>query len=1072
MHEKMRRAELCWLNRSFFWVVMVALSCPVAQGAVSVDGADGLVVTNGVIAGGTYVGGLGDAIIVARGDVSADGGAGVLAFGNTTVIDGAFVGGDGGRPLSFDGHLSADGGAGLSVHEGSTTVLGGSFSGGAAGFVYTNYNDSGTVGEQGVGIQSTTGSGDYSSLTILGGAISNGIRIAADGDALASLHVSTNAVIEGPLIKTGSGTLALRDWEEGTLQQIAVEGGRVNVTNRYVLESDGEISLHADGAVFQALDGMEVHGSLEGISGSVFLIHSNLTLSGTVAASVELTGIDGNILLLQGGADVADATFAGNGLVDRLQLTRPGTYSAASLGMGSRFVDFEQVALSSEADVWELTSADLLRTDFSVDGGDGSDDMLAMAQGGTYDLTAFNLDHNTGFELFGLSTSADAWIAGTNDAVLGYIDARSGIDQLDFSAHRVASAAIGDSGTYRNFEGIRLSAGNDTWNAGANYSQMDFINAYNGLDTLSYAGLAAVSTNSLDMGPSAFYRGFERVALTSFGDIWSVGAGDVLLDRIDGAGGDDLLKVIGNHAWTALDSARYLGFEQLLVEGGTLSVGGEPLVFDDVQLSESALRIGSGSTVVAGTYFQDSTSLLWFTASTNTPSAGAGLTAALAVIETNATVRFDVPVADFARHERYTNLVVDAGTLVLAGETNAFNLDALVLDESLLVARDWYVGDDGSSIFAVFDRRSLLETAGVESNTPLGSVLVEIDTLPTEEADRMLSFIDKSGMTPGELVDNLAMVYERSIASPRLAGAMRAAALQQMLDRTEIFRLEQMLRRQPEGASGPPSASSELAGWFKGVVGMGTSDADGYDQSLFGTAFGLDRCKGPLLLGVSAGYLQGRMDFENNDELSAPGYYASLYASLGTEGPFVESSLSYCTSEMTYGSGSRFDLGSSYNVRDVVFHLGTGYLLKDEGVLLVPNAAITVNQFSQAGFTDESINAVPTMVEPYDYLGMQGRIGISGVLNREFAKMDWLANVRFQWLHEFIEGDDRLGYALLGGADEHSFAVLMPSMDLADIGVNLQCRINRALSVQAAFDYLFSDLHSAYHVGMGLIYSF
>ena len=78
----------------------------------------------------------------------------------------------------------------------------------------------------------------------------------------------------------------------------------------------------------------------------------------------------------------------------------------------------------------------------------------------------------SGFEILGLSTDNDIWIASDNDdAIAGaFIDGRGGDDVIDFSDHRIDSSDIGV--LYRNFEGARLGISNASWHVTSDYSSL------------------------------------------------------------------------------------------------------------------------------------------------------------------------------------------------------------------------------------------------------------------------------------------------------------------------------------------------------------------------------------------------------------------------------------------------------------------------------------------------------------------------------------------------------------------------------------------------------------------------
>jgi hypothetical protein len=1067
-----------WTTSSIIALLLAGIALQ-ADGA-DVSGSDGAVGTNVTIMSGSFEGGVGGLTQENDADSFANGGSGFRAIGNTTVSNGTFQGGDGGIAVSYKRAISANGGSGLLLLEGDSTIYDGIFAGGAAGSVATNIFGPELPGQAGAGVELRAMPGGTASLSIYGGIIQDGIKIGADTNAMVSLHLSTDTTVSGALVKQGGGTLGIRDWQAGTLQHVQMLEGTVALTNRYVLEAGGLVDLVNAGTEFQALEGMVVDGMLSSVAGSVVNVYSNMTVSGTIFGTVQLSGASGNTLVLRQGANVANATFSGNGTMDRLQLLQGGTYSEASLGMDTRYRGFERVELSTSADAWLLTTADIGRTGFTVDGGSGSGDLLAMAQGGTYAKNDFDTAHNTGFEFFGLSAFNDVWVADATDLTLGtHLDARGGVDEIDFSNRQVGSALIGPSAYYRNFEGIRLSAGNDIWSAAQDYSQLDFINASTGVDTLSYASFSSVDTNASEMGAASYFRGFEQVALTGAADTWHVTGLDGTLSSVDALGGLDTLSVAEVREWSAADALRYTGFEILDVTGGVLAISAsQPLQFDQVRVSSGEIAIHAGASIATAYYGQESNTTFRFEATTNAVGTlPAGLLADTASFATGSVFQFyNTRINDFAVFNRYTNLVVDADMLIIGGATNSTDLTPLVIDESLISVKDLYVDVVNHSIYAIFDRRSLTVQAGVASNTPLGSILVEIDALKTPEADAMLSFINDNNISGEELADELSHVYQRNLSAPSLAFHQRNELLRQLRHRTADFRLQYCPAAAPPGAQGPRQGESHMAAWMKGYGSLGSGNGESvynaYDVTLMGSILGVDASFGEWLLGCAGGVFSSGMAFENNDDLSAFGFHGSLYASHGVDGFFVESSLSASMASMESTLGSLFDVSSSYGSSDFFGYLGSGLILEDGPFRLVPDLGIAVNQYNQDGFTDSSDNIVPTEVDTYSKLGAQVQAGLAGSLYRKWRGKAIRASLKARWLHELVEADEQLEYRLFGGTEPHEYAVLSPSINMVDVGFGLSAQINRTLSLGLEVDYLVSSDFEAYHVDAGLIFGF
>ncbi len=1191
--------------------------------------------TNGaVISGGEYIGNDGGVSLGSGGvlQIDADSISGLNGSGNMVVSNGTFRGGAG-DPFTFAVH---DGGSGLSLTDGTTAVYGGIFGGGdAASAAY----------EDGFGIALNVSAASNASLSIYGGTISDGVSIAVGQDGVASYCSTTNASISGGVIKSGSGTLQVADWQAGTLQELEVAGGSVVFTNRYLLHAGGSVTLSSADALLVASNGLEVADQFHGVSGSLVQVSSNMTLAGTLSGSfdVELMSAT-NSVTLQSGYALGNVVFWGtNSSADTLQVEMAGTYSAASnsLGMGTTFREFEQVQLSdSGADVWELTPADMARTNFTVDGGAGGNDMLAMADAGTYALADFNTNVNTGFEVYGLSAFDDTWSASSNDVVWAAIDGRSGEDVLDFGAYTVASADIGDGRLYQNFEGALLAAGSNAWLSTNDYSQLSFLDAANGSWTLSYAAESAgVSANAQAMGSSAFYRNFQGVELTAYDDAWSVivgengltfinaGAGtntllfgdgatvssaanmgadklyqnfqqvelqdgadtwmasdaDAGLYWIDGGDAADTLSYAdqsagtyssaamgadkryrnfeqvaltsGNDTWNVstndaaigLQSVRggdgsdtlsyagyeetvssfskathvgglyfgfetvsltagndtwnyaagdssltinaaggsdllyvdsstisrsalknYSGFEAVRLNGSTLNHDGSSLGVSSLYLqSGSTLALGDTSLALSGSYSQDRSSMLTLNAANSITAAR--LSAYNVTFASGAQIVFESETpADYSIENRYTNLVARAGSSLNVGD-----LDSLLTASSPFEIKDWYA--DNNSLYAIFDRRSLTDSSSgfdVQSGSQLEKILTEIDALKTDAASQMVNFV----FTGNNSVEELEKVYDRTVALPRTMSHQRQGVLRTIGLRTGERRALLNVNAGSRGVAGPQKEQKGFSLWMKGYSAVGSAsedgDLEGYDLSGMGSVIGIDRTFGELVLGVAAGTFNQTMEMDASGSYSGAGTHATAYASYGVEGWFFESSASLSSASLEFESDGDFEVVADYTATDLIFQLGTGYIMRNERSSWTPGLGLVINMYNQDAVTDDADNSVPVELDSLSQMGFQMRLGLTGAFKRDFIGRELLTQVKARWMNTLGMMEDEVDFQLSGGSETYEMPLLTPAKSLVELGIGTQLRMNRSFSLLMGFDYEFGGGYSANRLNAGLRYNF
>ena len=516
-----------------------------------------LVTNNAVINGGTYIGqdgGLflsGTAFSIDPLKIN-----GLTATGNNIINSGFFEGGDGQNfPLAV-----ADGGFGVLFGDGTNNVNGGIFSGGSA---VTGLTDGSGIG---VDVSST------SSLNLQAGIINDGALLYVGSNGRLDLTVSSNVNFTGNgLMKTGAGTLEFQQLNLGGSGSLSIDEGDVIFFNGLSLGSAENISL-GDSSSLILSNGVDLAGTIIGIEGSSIEIYSDMTISGTLSGNNQIIlGASTNLINLQSGYSLSSSIFNGSNSYAILTLENAGIYSSSALGMGASFQDFEQVNLSDSDDTYELSTDEFDNglLGYQLDGGASSGDVLAASSDSDYEILKFiALTNNiSGFEILGLSSNNDIWIASDDDnAIAGaYIDGRGGDDRIDFINHRVDPNDLGV--LYQNFEGVILEASNANWYVTSDYSSLSYLDGSAGTWTLSYSNqLNGVSEDSSNMGVSDYYRNFSGVELTDFNDTWTVGSNDSGI-TINALGGTNTLS--GSLSNSLSFGNQYLNFNQVELTAGT-----------------------------------------------------------------------------------------------------------------------------------------------------------------------------------------------------------------------------------------------------------------------------------------------------------------------------------------------------------------------------------------------------------------------------------------------------------------------------------------------------------------------
>ena len=472
-----------------------------------------------------------------------------------------FMGGSGG--VVVNSSFTPHGGSGLYINNTSLNITNTIFTGGSGGvnFTFEGYD----FGEQGHGIEWNTDIGNASYLNLVSSSVTNGIEV--NSFAGSQLNLSyTNTSIIGGIDKLGAGTLNIESRDENSLNDLDIKDGSVIFSDYLTIGSEEQITLSSQNSMLIASNGLNLAGNLSG-SGSVE-IYNDMTLSGALSGglSINLSSAS-NSVTLQDGYNALDTTFNGNSLDDSLIIEDNGIYDAQTLGIGTTFQSFENIQLSSFDDIWECET----NFNYLVDGGDGND-MFAFNLSTNYSINDFiQITNNIiGFESYGLSSGDDIWQAETNDNVIGSsINGRDGVDKISFENYRPESSEIGS--LYQGFEGVLLEIETNTWVNTLDYSQLDFIEAPDTSSwTLSYSNNnIGITASAISNGVSSgYYRGFDKVELTSFDDTWNIiDSEENGLSLIDGGQGTNAIKVVspGLLINSARIGSKYLNFDHIIL---------------------------------------------------------------------------------------------------------------------------------------------------------------------------------------------------------------------------------------------------------------------------------------------------------------------------------------------------------------------------------------------------------------------------------------------------------------------------------------------------------------------------
>jgi T5SS/PEP-CTERM-associated repeat protein len=546
---------------------------------------------------------------------------------------------------------------------------------------------------------------------------------------------------------------------------------------------------------------------------------------------------------------------------------------------------------------------------------------------------------------------------------------------------------------------------------------------------------------------------------------------------------DNTVSVVGTDSVWDNSGSLYLGgqlIDNLWTNGGasnTLYVadGGLVTVGEDLEnRNYSTIDLDPGGTVsVAGDYYQDSTSVLRFGVETN--ETGAPVNGLLSVggtaeFEEGAGIDYASNVGELQFNTFYTNMLVEADTLVVAGVTNANSLDLELLDASgsLVEVIFW---EDDQDIYAIAGRVYLTESAGFEAGTMMANLAGEMDDLSllgNAGAVEMITLLNT--LSGEEQNEELSQQYER--------GAPSYLHIQGMTDglREITKHVSQMPAAEPEGAAGPELPEDSMRGWVKTYGRWGERSAEqtfsGYDHDVYGTVVGVDWVQGNVLVGVAGGYARSDVEQEDGDSSSATTCYGVGYMSMRDEAWFGDVSLAIGRSSIEDESGSVFSNSADYNAANIAFYCGVGrdVCLSKGGFMLTPEASILLSGYLQDSYTEEGVLA--RSVSAYERVGAQSGLGATLSWRQEDRGLMFCPEIGVRWLHEFNADADTIDYSLAGGTQDYAFATAGTDEDLLETGIGLSCLLNDLCSLELNADWVFGVDYDAHAVSGRMIFEF
>ena len=137
----------------------------------------------------------------------------------------------------------------------------------------------------------------------------------------------------------------------------------------------------------------------------------------------------------------------------------------------------------------------------------------------------------------------------------------------------------------------------------------------------------------------------------------------------------------------------------------------------------------------------------------------------------------------------------------------------------------------------------------------------------------------------------------------------------------------------------------------------------------------------------------------------------------------------------------------------------------EDRLFVTPSAGILGGFYMQDGYAEKASNAVARKVDDYDRFSFRSEFGVQAVFHKELDHVVLMPETHVNWLHEFNDDEDRVGYSLVGGTGSYSFGMQAPVADIFEVGIGLSLWVESQSDVtyewSIGYDSRFGDGYSA-----------
>lgn len=428
-----------------------------------------------------------------------------------------------------------------------------------------------------------------------------------------------------------------------------------------------------------------------------------------------------------------------------------------------------------------------------------------------------------------------------------------------------------------------------------------------------------------------------------------------------------------------------------------------------------------------------------------------------AEFEAGAIIGCRVHARELAGFKNYNFKLLEAGTLIVSGVTNATDLSSLEINNTLIHA-DFYAEDN--SIYANLSRMKLSEVMGLAPESQLAKISDYID----DNDYAVLDLLET--VQPGHQKRMLNRLFNQKAPVQHLQNRGNKQATGLISTRSHTVRARKDNQDSPTGASGPHQSGQELEGWTKTygswISQDSTTEYSGYDANLWGQIIGLDKAFGRALLGIAGGFNRSNLSADNSDSADSDSWFGALYSSLGTKDWYLETSLSYADSAVETRSGGSANQTADFNTHLLGLFVETGKEFElSKKLKITPSIGGSLTHYRQPSYTETSPSAPDRQFEEYNKTSFISSLGATISRLFEHKTFKWGPEVNLNWDHNFHADADRITFGFEGSPDRYSFKIQAPEEDALRAGLGITLYPSESWEIATGIEVLWAEEYSA-----------